>query len=572
MNLKNITLKKKVIFLFSFVILSFLFFIILYVVPQVNSTIDNQAENKMKNMVENAYNIADVYYIQYKDGKIDEQTAKKSAMEVIKNMRYDKNKTGYFWINDYNGVMLMHPAKPELNNTNVLNMEDTDGFKLFVAFVDIAKTKGEGTVHYKWAKPGVTKPQPKISYVKGFESWNWIIGSGIYVDDLNKFKDDLRNKILLAMALIILISSVLIILIIQPLDRNLKTIGNHINKLMEYDFSSELDINQSDEIGLISTAIQRMTNDLRSLVLRIKEDETSSNDDLYRINLSLEKITKNSENIAFTIENLAKGANLQASAAGNCSREVNTIVDKIDGITVDISNNRALTHKAAQLVLKCNDSLNFQVEKMQSNRQSSEKTVQTVAKLSQKSLEIGEILETIKNIAEQTNLLALNASIEAARAGEMGRGFAVVAEEVRKLAEESEVSTKYISDMISDVQLSISKTVDEINVTKTNINEGETALAETIIVFKEISDAVDNVTINIEAIAFSSTEIKENASNIALDVRNIAGISQETATGTKELAAISNEETIEVKNINRGTQDLSNQMEKMRNSIEKFKI
>ncbi len=572
MNLKNITLKKKVIFLFSFIVLSFLFFIILYVVPQVNNTIDNQAENKMKNMVESAYNITDVYYSQYKDGKIDEQTAKKSAMEVIKNMRYDKNKTGYFWINDYDGVMLMHPAKPELNNTNVLNMEDADGFKLFASFVDIAKTKGEGTVHYKWAKPGVTAPQPKISYVKGFQSWNWIIGSGIYVDDLTKFKDDLRNKILLVMALIMLISSVLIVLIIQPLNKNLKTIGNHINKLMEYDFSSELDINQSDELGLISTAIQSMTNDLRSLVLQIKEDETSSNDDLYGINLSLEKITKNSESISFTIDNLAKGANLQAVAASNCSNEVNTIVDKIDGITADISNNRALTQNAAVLVSKCNDSLNFQVEKMQSNRQSSEKTVQTVDKLSQKSVEIGEILETIKNIAEQTNLLALNASIEAARAGEMGRGFAVVAEEVRKLAEESEVSTKYISDMISDVQLSISKTVDEINVTKTNIDEGETALAETISVFKEIADAVDNVTINIEAIAFSSTEIKENASNIASDVKNIASISQETATGTKELSAISNEETIEVKNINKGTQDLANQMEKMRNSIQKFKI
>jgi methyl-accepting chemotaxis protein len=570
--LKNVKLKSKIIFLSGFIILAFVFLILFYIVPVVNKTIDNQTENKMKSMVETAYNLTDNYYMQFKDGKIDEQTAKSLAADAIKNMRYDSNKTGYFWINDYDGLMIMHPTKPELVNTNVLNMADSNGFKPFTAFVNIVNAKGEGTVHYNWPKPGFLKSQPKISYVKGFEAWKWVIGSGVYISDLQALKQNLEIKMFIASLIIMILSILIIMLIIKPLNKNLKIIELHVKKLMNYDLSGVLALEQSDEIGVISKAVGMMTTDLRDLVLKIKEDEVKSSNNLIEIDNSLDIIRINSEQISCTTEELAKGAMEQATSTGNGSDKINNIVNELDAIAIDINNNRTLTQNTTDLVLECENSLNLQAIKMKENKISSENAVETVTKLSDKSHEIGEILVAIKNIAEQTNLLALNAAIEAARAGEMGRGFAVVADEVRKLAEESGTSVKNISEMINDIQISISKTVSEMNGTKHNINDGENALAETIKVFSAISNAVREIAKNTETIAASSSEIKGNAMIMADDITNIASISQETAAGAEELASTSHEETNQIQNITMTTKGLKSQMKEMSLSIQKFKI
>ncbi len=114
--------------------------------------------------------------------------AREQAKQQLKALRYSGNE--YFWINDFAGVMVMHPISPDLESKNLFEFKDPTGFRLFAAMVETAKSSGEGLVRYQWAKPGKSAPQPKFSYVKGFEPWGWIVGTGIYVDDLDELKKD----------------------------------------------------------------------------------------------------------------------------------------------------------------------------------------------------------------------------------------------------------------------------------------------------------------------------------------------------------------------------------------------
>src|SRR5690606_17952817 len=104
----------------------------------------------------------------------------------------------YFWINDMHPTMIMHPFKPELDGTDLTDDADPDGKHLFVEFVKAVEAAGAGFVDYQWPKPGADAPQPKISYVAGYEPWGWVIGSGVYVDDVRTVAVAEAGKLLLS--------------------------------------------------------------------------------------------------------------------------------------------------------------------------------------------------------------------------------------------------------------------------------------------------------------------------------------------------------------------------------------
>ena len=138
---------------------------------------------KTQHVVETAYSILDFYLKQQDQGVLTQAEAQRQAIAHIEALRYDGDQ--YFWINDTGPTMIMHPYKPGLNGQDLSVNRDPNGKALFVEMVNVARTDGEGLVEYQWAKPGADVPQDKVSYVKLFPAWDWVIGSGIYVDDVN---------------------------------------------------------------------------------------------------------------------------------------------------------------------------------------------------------------------------------------------------------------------------------------------------------------------------------------------------------------------------------------------------
>jgi len=112
----------------------------------------------------------------------DVENRKQAAIKIIDKMRWGKDGKGYFWIQYTKGDMVHHPIKPSLDGKNLLDMKDPDGKLFFQEMDDVAKRDGAGFVDYKWPKPGFEDPVYKISYVKLFKPWGWIIGGGVYLE------------------------------------------------------------------------------------------------------------------------------------------------------------------------------------------------------------------------------------------------------------------------------------------------------------------------------------------------------------------------------------------------------
>lgn len=177
----GMTLKTKLIGLTLVTIAGLCILFTILLLKEKNQLMGDRQE-KVRNLVEVAHSTVTHYHKQAQDGKIDVVVAKQQALEALRAMRYEK--TEYFWINDLDDVMVMHPIKPEMDGKKLDKLQDKNGKHLFLVFNEVVKKDGSGFVDYVWPKPGFDAPVPKISYVKGFQPWGWVIGSGIYIDDV----------------------------------------------------------------------------------------------------------------------------------------------------------------------------------------------------------------------------------------------------------------------------------------------------------------------------------------------------------------------------------------------------
>jgi len=430
------------------------------------------------------------------------------AKDVIANLKYDDGK-GYFWINDFTPTMIMHPIKPALNGENLSNMKDPTGKHLFNEMVNIAKEKGKGVVNYMWSKPGFDKPQQKISYIEAFKEWNWIVGTGVYADDIDVLvtqeKASLNSQIKeqLISNLIILITTILAFSFISTFLTK-KLIGTRLVNLKKYieafslyvtNKKNELDYNindnSPDEIGstveLISKAFNEYkkihTDDIRSigevLLISSKMSNGEFQDRTYfksshfltnRLSHEIDFMNNNLDKVITATINSLKSfqdSDFSKPIDIKTSYQLKDLIDGVNALGVSlktmIEENQLQSNKiqknadaiSSSIKIIKDEPLNELdniVQETTSSMQDISSSQQTLSEnlimLTQNAKEAENALNIISEIADQTNLLALNAAIEAARAGEHGRGFAVVAESVRDLADKTTESLKEIQTTI----------------------------------------------------------------------------------------------------------------------------
>jgi len=568
---KNFRLTTKIIGIIVFLTLSFSSLVAFYIIPVITNTLETDAKVKLQNLTEISYKILEFYYEQSQKGILTESQAKDLAKQEIRTLRYGGDE--YYWINDYTPNMIMHPMKPELDGKNISDIKDPDGVAIFMEFAKVAKTEKEGLVKYQWPKPGKDKAQPKFSYVKGFEPWQWVIGTGIYVDDLTEIKQGIVFKIVLSVIAVILVAILLVsTLIIYPINRSIHKILAYLEELAGYDFSKKINLNQKDELGIIADSFSYVVTNVHQLITDTKGLGEVVVSESKKMIASTEEISIASDRTAVTITELAGGAVEQAKASVNTNDQIQEIINRLGSIHEDIAVSGHLAQKATESVRIGSDLVKDQGIKIVNNKVVYTQIGDSILSLANKSKEISEIVSVIQEIAKQTNLLSLNAAIEAARAGEHGRGFAVVAEEVRKLAEQVALSGSKVITIVSEVENGISSTAAHMELANQAVEEEEQSLTKIVEFFHEISDSIENIQSKVNDISATSNIINTEAKTAGQEIQQIAIVAEKAAAGTEEVAALSEETTATIHEVIDSTRKLAEHAETLQKSIEKFKV
>ncbi|QLL10885.1 methyl-accepting chemotaxis protein [Pseudomonas chlororaphis] len=458
-------------------------------------------------------------------GSLDRATAQKQALSVIRGLRYDQS--DYFWINDLTPVMVMHPTNPKLDGQNLAAIRDPDGFAVFNEMVAIAKAKGAGMVNYRWPKPGASEPVQKTSYVQLFQPWGWIIGSGVYIDDVQaEFRSQVVKASVVGIAIALLMALLVLLIarsIVRPLQETVHAMANIASG--ESDLTRTLDTHGQDEVTELARHFNGFTAKLRLVVSQLQVSASALAQSSTDLGANASQAQERSQQQSQQME-------LVATAINQVTYGVQDVAKNAEHAASEM---RAAEAQAQQGQVNIDGSLQ-QIDWLSATI---DQAVEVIRTLAQESTQIGSVLEVIHSIAEQTNLLALNAAIEAARAGEQGRGFAVVADEVRLLAQRTQKSTAEIQSMIERLQGHSEAAVrvigDSSRASQQTIEQAGLA-GESL---NAIGQALRNLNGLNASIASATLQQAHVVEDINQNVTQAAGLSHSTALAAEQSSAAS---------------------------------
>lgn len=378
-------------------------------------------KNSTREHVEIAYGIVEWAYGKEASGELSRDDAQRMAASAISKLRYSKQE--YFWINDMTPTVVMHPIKPELNGKDASGIKDPTGFALFKGFVDEVAAHEKGFVRYMWPKPGKDEPVEKLSYVIGFKPWGWVIGSGIYIDDLRDLEKQRDLIDLSVLAAVVLVSVYVFICFYKVNKGGLEVVSDHLKRLSQGDLRTKPSEPWGrDEPAALILDIQALYSAFHELIRRVRHSARE-------LHTTAKEISGASTDLSARTESAAASLEQQAASMEELGSTVISTAERTRHASAVSAESAAVAERGGTVISE---------------------VVTTMRDIHASSNKIGDIIGVIDGIAFQTNILALNAAVEAARAGEAGRGFAVVATEVRNLAQRSAEAAREIKSLIMD--------------------------------------------------------------------------------------------------------------------------
>jgi methyl-accepting chemotaxis protein len=509
MQIKHMTLKTRFQFMIAVSAAGLLAVAGFWVQGQHSALLSGKRE-KTSNLIDVPYSILDQQYQLEVRGIISRQEAQRRALDAIRGLRYEGN--NYFWINDDHPTMIMHPIKPAMDGTDLSSVKDPSGKRLFVDFVEAAsKTPGGAFVEYLWPKPGEDKPVRKLSFVKRFPPWGWIIGTGIYVGDVNAAW---RESAWAAGTIALICLLPLIAVSVFTWRSTLSRLGDMLERFKdvaegEGDLTRRIPIVRKDEIGELAEWFNLFLDKMHDMIKSVAD--------------AAQLLGSASDNVSNTIEHIAGNVRQTSSQAGVVSRTAEHVSQNLHTVATGAGEMQQSINEIAKNAGEAARIVTGAV-------QIAETTTATVAKLGESSAEIGKVIKVITSIAEQTNLLALNATIESARAGEFGKGFAVVANEVKELAKGTAKATEDISHKIEAIRTDTKAAVDAIASIREVINRVNDISSIMAAAVEEQTATTNEMSRNVSEAAAGSSEITSNIAGVA----EVAEKTSRDAAGTQE--------------------------------------
>lgn len=460
---------------------------------------------------------------------------------------------GYALLLDKNKKFISHPT----NESGTEAKQD---------FFDELYNKSTG--HFKYTLEGKDN---QMNFTTN-QLTGWKIAGNMFSSEISDTASPILNRTLLIIASAIIIFSGIIYLNVRSIVRPINELREQAAIVSHGDLSQDIKITSNDELGELGESFNQMTTNLRFLVEQIGTNTEQVAASAEQLNSSAEQSTTATETVSSAIQEIATGAENTTYALQKNADSLQEVLQGVLRITTNSSSVAELARETTGEAEVGNKYVEENLSQMRFIHESVSQSNKAIAQLSERSKEIGKILDVISTIADQTNLLALNAAIEAARAGEHGKGFAVVADEVRKLAEQSQSSTKLIEELINVIQKETEQSVNIMNDVLNNAQKGVEISVETSSKFATILESTRNISPQIEEITATVRQISVIVEEVAESAKIITGLSKDNASSSEDVAASTEEQLASMQEINASSAALASMAEELKDIVNKFKL
>ncbi len=551
-------------------------------IAEYDDAMHNGYNTEIKSEVQTVLAVLQEEYDSVGKNGITEEKAKEEAKEIVRAMRYRDDGSGYFWIDDKDYNLIMHPILAEQEGNNRHDLKDQNGVMIIQEIMKVSDQGGGYNEFYFTKSDGVTVA-PKIAYSQMFEPWGWVVSTGNYVDDMEAEMEQVKSGIqtqfkgmltgILTAVLIVMIFSMIIANIFgNRIQKPLAKIQGLARRMSEGDLTTPVEVKTNNELGITADALNEAQRNIVVLISDITDITQNLSDAVKVFGNDFERMDSSLQNVTSAINEIAQNSTSQAGATGEATTGIGDISNEIGNTAeevfslnenVDIMRECAGQSKAA---LKDLIEINTKTkENIDSMYEQTKQTGESVDKIS-------NAVTLISEISSQTNLLSLNASIEAARAGESGRGFAVVAGEIGQLASQSAGAAGEISNIIKELTGNSEKSARIMQTVAEVSDQQMDVLRQTREMFVQLEQALNACIDSLGVITGHITAVNSEKENVLKNVTSLGELATDNASSTQETSSMATELEDTVNKSSLVVHNLSESMDALLAGVHKFRI
>lgn len=574
-------------------------FVVSYILPTIEHRLKESKRQMLMSQVENVVSLIAEYELLARSRVMTTEEAQTQAKERVRGLRFMEKE--YFYIYDLDCVCLMHPTAPNLVGKPQWGLKDAKGLFMMKEITNIVRTEGKGFLEYYFPKPNDPEktPYPKLGAFSRTQAWNWFVGTGIYIDDVERELSVLRWAVFSGLVCAAALAFSLGFVLVRQMTRPIQELDKAASLMASGDTNVGVNITQENELGRLGANFNTMVARIRETFVDLQNEKASVErkvveatkrlqEEKNYLASSIDAILKRMDkfrggDLTVHIENAEEGdigklydgfneavmalrstikevsivaqASAQASIAISAdteqmaaaiaeqSAQMSSIATRIENTASQLAVTTEKTADAAEQAAFAGASaqeggrvIQQAIDRMEEIAQAALDAASLIENLAASSKQIYAILNTIQEIAGQTNLLALNAAIEAARAGEQGRGFAVVADEVRVLADRTSTATKEVATVMQQLQHDVSLAMNTMRANAKAVQEQREFTATSERSLRHIIENTSSLRQVINELAETSREHAASGQAILGYIEQMQNVVEQTAHGATNIA------------------------------------